>query len=161
MNRFSQRAALGLTLLSLACTGGPGPSDAGLAVIPDSPATLTIEVGTGSTEWEPLNDGDVAHIIAGPQGGFHVWTSIHVEDSSVALARVNLSTVIAVNGQAAGPPSSVATDLSLTAGLREKVGMRNFIADPANVRGTRVILRAEAVTNDGRHGAGQRVVLLQ
>src|SRR5262245_176680 len=37
-----------------------------------------VEVGTGSTQFEPLTEGQVVDFIAGPQGGgqffgFHIW----------------------------------------------------------------------------------------
>ena len=154
--------ALVAVIVSCACGNGEHTPDPGLAPIPDSQASLTVDVGTGSSEWVPLNDGDMVPIVAGPQGGFHVWTSIHVHDASVDTARINVTARIEATGEAAGNPSSVAAALSLTAdGLREKVGMRDLIASPSAVTGKRVVLRVEAVTDDGRHGAGERVVVLE
>ncbi len=156
------RRLLSIIALACACNEVNGGADSALAPVPNSPATLVVEVGTGASDWMPIHDGDAVSVIAGPQGGFHVWTSIRIKDSSVDSARINLTSRLEATGEPAGNPSSVATTLTLTAdGAREHTGMRNFIADPTQVRGRRVALRVEAIAADGRHGAGEHIVLLQ
>jgi hypothetical protein len=49
-----------LALLALGC-----PND------PDDPADAGVTLGTGTTEFEPLGEGDSLEVVAGPQGGFH------------------------------------------------------------------------------------------
>ncbi len=58
--------ALGLVA---ACTDGGDP----LANCPDE--SLTLELGTGANDYEPVGDGDTLEIIAGNQGGYHVDAS--------------------------------------------------------------------------------------
>ena len=156
------RRLLLIIALACGCNEVNGGADSALAPVPNTPSTLVVEVGTGESDWMPLRDGDTVSMIAGPQGGFHVWTAIRIMDSSVDSARINLTSRLEATGEPAGNPSSVATTLTLTSdGAREHVGMRNFIADPTQVRGRRVALRVEAIAPDGRHGAGEHVVLLQ
>ncbi len=40
------------------------------------PEGPSLEIGTGDQEFEPLNDGDDAVVIQGPQGGFHLLGSL-------------------------------------------------------------------------------------
>ena len=49
--------------------------------------------------------------------------------------------------------------LALRDGTRTHAGMRNFITDAAGVRGKGIILRAEVVASDGRHGASERLAV--
>jgi hypothetical protein len=41
-------------------------------------ADWKIDVGTGETSFEPLSDGEVVSKTQGPQGGYHVWVSLHL-----------------------------------------------------------------------------------
>ena len=55
-----------LSLLLVACSGDPKDGE---PTIPDLPPK--IEIGTGETAFEPLEDGDTIYIVYGPQGGYH------------------------------------------------------------------------------------------
>lgn len=50
-----------------------GPLASKCGETPDAPA---FEIGTGEVCFEPLNDGDLLPVMAGPQGGFHVWVAL-------------------------------------------------------------------------------------
>lgn len=137
--------------------GPPGPPSP--VAVPSTPPTLAVEVGTGDTSFRPLVDGGEVMLVYGSQGGFHVWTSVRVHDPSLIEAHVNLS-ARHEDGSAAGPPSSAA--VRLVAGpdkTADATGMRNFIA-AKEVAGTFLILRAEVVGTDGRHGASERRVVI-
>lgn len=54
---------------------GGGAGGAGGATSPDA-AMGWIELGTGFDAFEPLEDGQEVPIIAGIQGGFHIWGAI-------------------------------------------------------------------------------------
>jgi hypothetical protein len=41
-----------------------------------------IDVGTGESDFEPLNDGDVVAKQHGPQGGYHVWISLRIDGAT-------------------------------------------------------------------------------
>ena len=53
-------------LLLAGCTG-PGTGD------------LLVELGTGEVGFEPLADYQEVPLVAGPQGGHHVWLSFRAE----------------------------------------------------------------------------------
>jgi len=40
----------------------------------------TLEVGTGVDAFTPLHDGDDLPLVAGPQGGHHVWGALRATD---------------------------------------------------------------------------------
>ena len=51
-----------------------------LTVLPACDPNLppAVEVGTGEIAFEPTEDGDTLEIVQGPQGGFHLLTSVRV-----------------------------------------------------------------------------------
>ncbi len=81
-------------LLGAAVCGCTGPSDSSA---PDDSATrtpptgdieaactdlpATIVVGQGAEAYEPLNDGDSATIVHGPQGGWHILAAARVANT--------------------------------------------------------------------------------
>lgn len=154
---------LSRTLFAIAAVldTGCGPTDPGpqLAPIPNTAPTLSIEVGTGASDYVSLADGDPVDLIFGTQGGWHVWTGVKVRDKTVQDARINLYARFE-DGLLAGDPSAVAARLDpATDGSRTHASMRNFIRDGNQTRGRRLILRVEVITSDGRHGAGERLVV--
>lgn len=58
---------------------GAGSVDADPRPRPDgsTPSGAFVEIGTGARRYEPLEAGEQIPIIAGPQGGFHVWGGFH------------------------------------------------------------------------------------
>jgi hypothetical protein len=69
---------IGGTLTLLGLIGCGGSSGSGSCATPESPAVF--ELGTGETCFERLSPGQTVPQIAGPQGGFHVWTAIGCGD---------------------------------------------------------------------------------
>lgn len=68
----------------------PGPADADPDPRPDgsTPSGAFVEIGTGARRYEPLEAGEQIPIIAGPQGGFHVWGGFRgdgFDDSDVRI----------------------------------------------------------------------------
>ncbi len=68
---LAQVGTLALGLLLGACSGSAPLADAG-------PPSL--ELGTGSSEFEALADGDTIFIVQGPQGGYHFFGSLHARN---------------------------------------------------------------------------------
>ncbi len=69
-----------LLLLAGGC-GAPAAGDTG-PLSPCEEAALTTpaaELGTGSTIFEPLEDGDTIEFIQGAQGGFHIYGSLRAQ----------------------------------------------------------------------------------
>lgn len=142
--------AMAAISLALASCSTEGADDGPVFVANPDAGALPAEIGAGSVDFVAVVDGDPVDVVAGPQGGFHVWTSIRVDDLSVETAQVALSARFADGGALAGKPSRVVVTLIKKADRRERAGMTNFINDPAAVRGERIVLRAEVITPDGR-----------
>lgn len=73
-----------------ASDAGASASDADPRPRPDSSTAsgAFIEIGTGARNYQPLAGGDEIPIIAGPQGGFHVWGGFRgdgFDDSDVRI----------------------------------------------------------------------------
>lgn len=147
------------TFLNVSCaTSDPEPQ---LAPVPNTAPTLSVEVGTGSADYVPLADGDPVELIYGTQGGWHVWTAVRVRDATVQDVRINLYARFE-DGALAGDPSAVAARLDpANDASRTHTAMRNLIRDGNQARGRRVVLRLEVIANDGRHGAGERLVVVR
>lgn len=141
--------AAALALFAVACSSreeAPAP-----VFVADADAgELAAEIGTGFSAFEPVVDGAPIDVVAGPQGGFHIWTAIRIKDSSIDTAQVGLSARFAEGGDLAGKPSRAMVELAPVGGARERAGMTNFVSDPSAVSGKSIILRAEIVTADGR-----------
>ena len=66
---MSRALAMGLLGLALAGCGGGDPAA----------GDLVVELGTGEVGFEPLADEQPVPLVAGPQGGHHVWLSLRAE----------------------------------------------------------------------------------
>jgi hypothetical protein len=154
------RARLAPAFLAVAC-GAPGGGPDASAAWPDGGApTLAVEVGTGVAAFQPLADGDLVDIAAGPQGGFHIWTAARVEALGGDRAQLRLSARNAQTDALVGPPSEVAAVMTQgTGNASEKSGLTNFVDDPESIRGVSVVLRVEVLAPDGRWGFDERVVV--
>ncbi|MFN3197344.1 MAG: hypothetical protein ACE366_02830 [Bradymonadia bacterium] len=67
--------------------GSGGGGSGGTSMMPDA-AMGSIELGTGFRSFESLEDGQEVPIIAGIQGGFHIWGAIrgeHFDGSEVRM----------------------------------------------------------------------------
>jgi hypothetical protein len=42
-------------------------------------ADFTVDLGTGELAFELLTDGEMVDKVEGPQGGYHVWASLHLD----------------------------------------------------------------------------------
>jgi hypothetical protein len=109
--------------------------------------------------YEPLLDGAPVDVVLGPQGGFHIWTSVRVHDPVLDVARIDLSARFAEDGRPVGNASSITAALAAVAGAREHAGMTSFVEDPRFVRGRVVILHADVSVQDGRRGFAERAVI--
>lgn len=143
-------ALIALVLASGACSSRDDGAGAPAFVASADAGGLPADIGTGFADFTNVIEGDEVDVVAGPQGGFHVWTAVRVSDVTVDTAQVGLSARFAESGELAGKPSRIMVELQTKSGMRERAGMTNFINDPAAVRGQRIILRAEVVTSDGR-----------
>jgi hypothetical protein len=151
-----------VALAALVAAGcGPSPSAApGPVPIPATPATLAVELGTGMDTFTPLADGGAVNVVTGPQGGHHVWVGVRVHDTTVTDVKMNL-TATEEDGFGAGEVATVAVTLLPDGDARTIAGQRLFIDSFHLDTGQRLLLRAEVVATDGRHGAAQRLVVVK
>jgi hypothetical protein len=133
----------------------PTPGDAGAG----GAGMLHVEIGTGVELYEPLSDGAPVDVVLGPQGGFHIWTSVRVDDPSVELARIDLNARFADDGRPAGNPSSITVSFAAVGTAREHAGMTCFVVSPEAVHARSVVLHADLFVKDGRHGSAERLVI--
>ena len=165
--RASLASILATTVAGIACIAcsACGPSSTtsrshlDIAPVPNTPASIDLEIGTGAVDFAALAHGDAVELIHGSQGGYHIWTAVRVRDVTVQEGAVNVSSRFEDGSGPAGSPSGWAATLVVTDGAGIQAGMRNGIDDPGAVAGKRIILRAELVARDGRHGAVERVVV--
>jgi hypothetical protein len=142
-------------------SGPVGPQVVPPVEVPATAPTLLVDVGTGTSEFVELADGDPVVLVSGGQGGYHVWTGVRVHDARITDARINLSARLE-DGKSAGPTSSAATSFSVLGdGSRGAAGLRDFIDRPDLVLGKRVVLRVEVIASDQRHGAAEKVVTVR
>ena len=148
-----------VAVTTLGCGSSRDRTQAELEPVPDTPASLAVEVGTGVDEFAALANGEPVDLTYGPQGGFHIWTAVRMLDATVLQVQINISTRFEASGAPAGSASRWPAEPVLREGARVHVGMRNFVAQASEVAGKRIVVRAEVIAGDGRHGAGERVVV--
>ena len=76
------RAASAFVLCSLVCSCAESPDT-------PSPGPPWLEVGAGSTAFQPLADGDDIELVMGPQGGWHLDVAVRfkaISPDGLALA---------------------------------------------------------------------------
>lgn len=137
--------------LVLALVGCAPEGDGGEAAAP-----LGCEVGTGYDAFEPLEEGDPVDIIAGPQGGYHVFTSVHCEGVYVDVLEVAGALRHASTDEWLGPGFIFAREVAPVDGVVEILGLLNLLNDPEAARDQEVLVSAgvtagETTAVDARH----------
>jgi hypothetical protein len=69
----------------------PISGDSGVPRTPGPP--LQIELGTGDSEFMPLEHGDLVPLHYGPQGGYHLWMALRVHEGSAGSLRLNIQLI--------------------------------------------------------------------
>lgn len=143
------------TLLD-ASTGHPsvdaGGSNRGDAGAPPEP--LRIEVGTGESAFQPLDDGDVVVLEYGIQGGHHLWAAARIGDAT--LGGITLTATLEDrNGEIYYQRYHRAIE-ALPADI---VGMR-VLVEPDRVDTSSVSLTVTVIDARGRSGRDRRVLRL-
>lgn len=129
-------------LMGCDSAGGPdaGPENCDAAA---SSEGMALEVGTGQTEFEPLQTRDSIPITYGPQGGTHLWIALRVRGAE-EVSPVQLQVRSPDGIRVFGAQSAVTVNLGPTDndGWRERAGLFGFLDDPEEVRDQAVILWA-------------------
>jgi len=133
-------------------------ADAGPMTTEDGGALPLLELGTGTQSFERLSDGQSARVIAGPQGGFHLWAAARIRAPlDPKLIRLSV-TVRLVDG-----PFLTSTDYRVTMvknrSFFEWYAMTALVPDPAEVMGKRVTMELTATDSAGRSATDSRTVV--
>lgn len=112
---------------------------------------MECEVGTGIDRFVPIEPGDEVMLIAGPQGGYHVFTSVRLR--GVALGdslRVTITLRRASDGQYLGPTATAIARyfVEVDEGWSEVTGLLSIVNDPSEARDEEVIVRVTVLQDD-------------
>lgn len=124
----------------------------------EAPGALVVTLGQGETRYAELDDGTALPLVAGPQGGHHVWIAMHAEgltDPGVQLL------VDAFPRGAPDPPRRLPVDTRFRAqpeGGWERVGWPAEIPDAPCFIGEEILVRV-TLRQGGREGVDERVVI--
>jgi len=83
----------GLAVLAAAATGCGSPSADGADTSP-APSEQRVVLGTGEAEFEPIDGEPHLRLVAGVQGGFHVWASFRAYGFTSDRLDMVLETVV-------------------------------------------------------------------
>jgi hypothetical protein len=142
--------ALALTLLSLTACGDAATED-----VP------SLELGTGSYRFEPLEDGQPVELVRGAQGGWHIWLSMRLRGVDLARPTIRLTMQPADESPA---PQEVEVSLLFDPpddnGYRELIGYTGIVQDPACLVGELVRVEAALTMDDGEVLRSEREVMV-
>lgn len=136
------RILVALCLVLAACEGGPP----------------LVEVGTGTARFEPLEDGQSTPLIAGAQGGFHLWVAVRARGLDPSGVRVE---VVTYPLEAERPKQTTYHTLALEMreGWLERVGLVQVLSTPECFQDREVVVAIDATDAAGRTAHDERVVI--
>ena len=124
---------------------------AGCATVePVEPGEASLELGTGSWRFEPLEDGETLELVRGAQGGWHVWLSVRVE--GMAGEPPPLRFTMQPSDESRGADSfevALRFDPPREDGARQLVGYTGIVSDPACLVGELLRVEVEMPGPDG------------
>ncbi|HEY8073700.1 MAG TPA: hypothetical protein VIF62_06320 [Labilithrix sp.] len=152
-NRSIVVVAASLFTLAGCCGAGAGDTrQTAPAPVPNTPKSLDVQIGGGESEFADEADGAEVELVHGPQGGWHVWTSVRVTPA-VAELTVDLSANVEGETDPAGPASGWAANRMTSHDYVEVDGLKAYVTSPDAVVGRTLVIHADAVTPDGQHGS--------
>lgn len=144
-----------LAVLSAGC-GGCGGDTGGLdATVPpvDMPLPAEwLELGTGFDQFVPYGEPAIGELIAGPQGGFHVWTSLRARNPATTMSPlVSIEYERVRDGMIVSYPFRVRVSFDRVpdTDLQEIYGLRPEALSDTDVVDEDIIVRARVETRDG------------
>lgn len=154
LEEMSLRTARGLGLAALL-----GALCFASALLGCSPEDFLLELGTGEIAFEHLDDETELELVAGPQGGHHVWASFYVWGSSSDRVQMQID-LIPIEGPE--PPARFPVTLFLDDmgdGTMARAGWPAELARPECAVGVRHLMRATLTDRDGRVAIDERIVV--
>jgi hypothetical protein len=121
----------------------------------------SLEIGTGTWRFEPVEDGQEVPLVRGAQGGWHVWISVRAENLDTSTG--SLEIIVQPVDESRPPQSSsvgVRFDPPDSEGRRAYLGWPAIMEDPACAVGE--TYRFEAVLTDasGRRLRAERDIVI-
>lgn len=151
-----------LFALLLAACGDARPLDGTADGGAGDATPIAMELGVGTDSFESIDAEHPVEVIFGPQGGYHFWAAVHIEDDTVTRGAVTITSTFVDTGQRAGfPYMNVHVFDPAPDGHFEELALTAFIDEPEVARGRRVHVVIEVETSDGRVGTDEAIVIPQ
>jgi hypothetical protein len=128
----------------------------------DWPEEASLELGTGSWRFEPIEDGAEVNLVRGAQGGWHIWLSLRTAGVMANTVTLNLHTELPEAETTAHDVNSetpVSLDPPNADGERLLVGWPHILPDPGCFVGQTVVLTA-LVSDDAGHSLSDERTLV-
>lgn len=141
------------SLLAVALTTGCAAAEPG-------PAEAALELGTGTSRFEPLVDGQEIAMVHGAQGGWHLWISARATGLDARIGSLEIT-----QGPADGSAEPQTTRVGVTfdppdaEGRRVTLGWQAILADPACCVGRLHRVRVTVTTASGERVSAERDVM--
>lgn len=138
-----------MAVLLLAACSGPGTGD------------LIVELGTGEIGFEPLADYQEVPLVAGPQGGHHVWLSFRAEGMPTENVLFEVDAVPL--SETEPPPRRSPVRITMTpldgSQMHELVGWPAQLDQPECLVGVPLSVRITITDSRGRTASDERIVV--
>lgn len=118
-----------------------------------------LELGTGTSRFEALQDGDEVPMVLGAQGGWHLWIAVRTENLDARIGSLTIEHQRVDESESAQTTTiGVQLDPPDALGRRAYLGWPAILADPACATGELVRVRATFVTSSGQRLEAEREV---
>lgn len=126
---------------------------------PETPADLTFEVGTGEVMFEALEDYQEAPLVAGPQGGHHVWISFRATGLSSERVLMDLDMVPLDESEPPPRAEPVRVFTEVANGEQVFVGWPAQILEAGCYVGVPLSVRVEVTDTAGHVVSDERIIV--
>ena len=168
--RFHSRflfASIRLLIVVPACAPrGNGASDSVVSTDPCKPADAgapVVIVGEGQADYEPMMNGDVDQLEAGPQGGHHIWVAVRTKNLHQSGSITSVSGHFPDLGLDVGPFNTNFIMVADEGGYCKLYGLRFQLDQKVNISnllGHTLDLTVTVTDTDKAVGVGKRSVML-
>ena len=132
--------------------------DAGVGIVQDAGTQQPLlELGTGTQSFAALTNGQMVTIIAGPQGGFHVWAAARTR-APLDPMLLKLTVKVKLAGTELSS-TDYKVNLVKNGAYSEWYAMTALVDDPAQVRGKSTVIELIATDSAGRTATDSRTVI--
>jgi hypothetical protein len=147
-----------LVLMLASSVLGTSPGCAGS--VPVEPTEASLELGTGTARFLPIEDGTELPMIKGAQGGWHLWVSVRASDLSSGVGSLTIEHQPADESE---PPQTfrigVMFDPPDAGGRRTSLGWTAILPNPSCSVGRLHRIRVTVTTATGERVSAEREVM--